>query len=55
MYFCATGDGGTAYATTLAQHEANVARYASNWEEADRMAEERDERINEDGTINVEG
>jgi len=54
MYFCATGDGGTAYAVTLDQHNANVERYSSNWEEADRMAEERERNshINEDGTVN---
>ena len=31
MYFCATGDGGTAFAVTLAEHEANVATYSPNW------------------------
>ena len=32
MYFCATGiDGGTAFATTLEQHEANVEKYRENW------------------------
>ncbi|MBR2522959.1 MAG: endolytic transglycosylase MltG [Clostridiales bacterium] len=54
MFFCATGDGGTAYATTLAQHEANVAKYSSSWEEIDREAEERERNrhLNEDGTVN---
>ena len=32
MYFCATGvDGGTAFATTLSQHEDNVEKYRDNW------------------------
>ena len=31
MYFCATGDGGTAFAVTLSEHEANVATYSANW------------------------
>ena len=32
MYFCATGiEGGTAFATTLEQHEANVEKYKDNW------------------------
>lgn len=31
MYFCATGDGGTAFAVTLAEHEENVATYSANW------------------------
>ena len=30
-YFCATGDGGTAFAVTLEEHEANIERYSSNW------------------------
>jgi len=31
LYFCATGDGGTAFAETLAQHQANVNKYKENW------------------------
>ncbi|MBR5358936.1 MAG: endolytic transglycosylase MltG [Clostridiales bacterium] len=31
MYFCATGDGGTAFAVTLSEHEQNVATYSANW------------------------
>ncbi len=30
-YFCATGDGGTAFAVTLSEHEDNVATYSPNW------------------------
>ena len=36
MYFCATGvDGGTAFATTLEGHEANVEKYRENWTRSD--------------------
>ena len=38
-YFCATGDGGTAYAVTLEEHEANVALYSSIWEQQDMIAQ----------------
>ncbi len=30
-YFCATGDGGTAFAVTLSEHENNIATYSPNW------------------------
>ena len=30
-YFCATGDGGTVFAVTYEDHEANVAQYSPNW------------------------
>lgn len=33
LYFCATGDGGTAYAMTYDEHMANVAQYQQSWEE----------------------
>ena len=39
-YFCATGDGGSVFAVTLEEHEANVAMYREAWEEADRKSEE---------------
>ena len=38
-YFCATGDGGTAYAVTLSEHEANVERYREIWEQQDLEAQ----------------
>lgn len=34
-YFCATGDGGTAYAVTYEEHEANVEMYQDIWEQQD--------------------
>lgn len=30
-YFCATGDGGTAFATTYKEHQANIAKYEEFW------------------------
>lgn len=36
-YFCATGDGGMAYAVTLEEHEANVAAYEERWAEIDNQ------------------
>ncbi|MBQ1894579.1 MAG: endolytic transglycosylase MltG [Clostridiales bacterium] len=39
-YFCASADGGTAFAVTREEHEANVAQYMAAWEEADRQTEE---------------
>ena len=35
FYFCATGDGGTVYAVTLSEHEANVAMYSEIWAQQD--------------------
>jgi len=31
MYFCAIGDGRTAFAVTKEEHEANVEKYKDNW------------------------
>lgn len=38
MYFCATGDGGTAFAVTLKEHEKNIAKYSSNWDREEAEA-----------------
>ena len=35
MYFCATGNGGTAFAVTLKEHEKNIAKYSENWDKED--------------------
>ena len=40
MYFCATGiDGGTAFATNLSDHEADIEKYRENWEKADEASQ----------------
>ena len=54
MYFCATGDGGTAYATTLKEHNKNVKKYSENWDKADSVEADpnAEGHINEDGTVN---
>ncbi|MBR6801454.1 MAG: endolytic transglycosylase MltG [Eubacteriaceae bacterium] len=31
-YFCAKGDGTSAFAKTLSQHEANIRKYGDNWQ-----------------------
>ncbi|MCR5488639.1 MAG: endolytic transglycosylase MltG [Saccharofermentans sp.] len=40
LYFCATGDGGTAFATNLKQHNKNIAKYKSNWTKHEDVTEE---------------
>ena len=39
LYFCATGDGGTAFATTLKQHQKNIAKYKDNWTKHEDVTE----------------
>ena len=38
MFFCATGDGGTAFAVTLKEHEKNIAKYSGNWDREEAEA-----------------
>lgn len=40
LYFCATGEGDNKFATTLEEHEANVAYYSKQWEEGGSSASE---------------
>ena len=53
MYFCATGiDGGTAFATTLSQHEDNVAKYSENWvREEETETSETEETTESSGLV----
>jgi UPF0755 protein len=47
MYFCADGNGGTLFAVTLAEHEANVAIFEANW--AARLEAENNPEPSETG------
>jgi len=49
MYFCATGDGGTAFAVTLAEHEQNVATYSANWSVGADMSDTYETGDDEEG------
>lgn len=49
MYFCATGDGGTAFAVTLAEHEENVATYSANWSVGADMSDTYETSDDEEG------
>lgn len=40
MYFCAKGDGRTAFAVTKEEHEANVEKYRENWNDNPNASEE---------------
>jgi UPF0755 protein len=40
LYFCATGDGGTAFATTLKAHQKNINKYKDNWTKHEDVTEE---------------
>lgn len=57
MYFCATGDGGTAFAVTLEEHEANVAQYSPNWGVGNDVTSETisDDDYAGDETVAAEG
>ncbi|SCW56861.1 UPF0755 protein [Ruminococcaceae bacterium YRB3002] len=55
-YFCATGDGGTAFASTYKQHQANIEKYQDNWDRADAIDDDNGNNgVNEDGTVNDTG
>ncbi len=55
FYFCATGDGGTAYAVTQAEHEANVAMYQDAWAQIDAGVVETEPSSEEQEEAPVEG
>jgi len=48
LYFCATGDGGTAFAVTLSEHEKNIAKYSDSWAAADAASEDEETEYNPD-------
>ncbi len=49
-YFCATGDGGTAYAVTWDEHQANVDQYSEVWEQIDSGASEDVDYVDPENT-----
>lgn len=55
MYFCATGiEGGTAFATTLSQHEDNIEKYSENWTRSDSVeTTETEPEETEDGGLTI--
>ena len=55
FYFCATGDGGTAYAVTEAEHNANVAMYQDAWAQIDAGVVETESSAEEQEETTVEG
>ncbi|SMC68663.1 UPF0755 protein [Oscillospiraceae bacterium] len=55
FYFCATGDGGTAYAVTEAEHNANVAMYQDAWAQIDAGVVETEFSAEEQEETTVEG
>ncbi len=55
FYFCATGDGGTAYAVTEAEHNANVAMYQDAWAQIDAGVVETESSSEEQEEATVEG
>ena len=55
FYFCATGDGGTAYAVTEAEHNANVAMYQDAWAQIDAGVVETESSSEEQEETTVEG
>ena len=55
FYFCATGDGGTVYAVTEAEHQANVAQYQDAWAQIDAGVVETETSFEEQEETPVEG
>ena len=55
LYFCATGDGGTVYAVTEAEHQANVAQYQDAWAQIDAGVVETETSSEEQEETPVEG
>ena len=55
FYFCATGDGGTAYAVTEAEHNANVAMSQDAWAQIDAGVVETESSSEEQEEATVEG
>ena len=54
MYFCATGiDGGTAFATTLSQHEDNIEKYSENWTRSDETEPADTEPTETEGGLEI--
>ncbi len=47
-FFCATGDGGTAYATTYEEHQENVAKYEQYWNDENNPDEEETSESTDD-------
>ena len=54
-YFCATGDGGTVFAVTQAEHDANVAMYQDAWAQIDAGVVETEPSSDEQEETPVEG
>ena len=49
MYFCAKGDGRTAFAVTKEEHDANVEKYRENWNDNPVIEEDEGPRGDDEG------
>lgn len=49
MYFCAKGDGRTAFAVTKEEHDANVEKYRNNWNDHPVIEDDEGPRGDDDG------
>ncbi len=49
MYFCAKGDGRTAFAVTKEEHDANVEKYRDNWNDNPVIEEDEGPRGDDEG------